>query len=874
MFKSLMTFRALCCATTLSAPIAVHAQQQVFQLDIPAQNMGNALKALASATGQQIIFKGQTVRGKRSNAVKGSYSPDSAIKAMISGLNLSISRTNRGVILVEPGRVITASVESTSSYARPEARIPDDEQNLAIPDIVVTAQKRSENLQKVPVSAVVISNESVIEQNQSSLQTVTQMTPGVHVANGGRSDDMYIRGVGAGNGQYFDQAVATFIDGVYHGRSRSSAATFLDLERIEILKGPQSTFFGNNAIAGALNILSKKPGDKAEGYARALYGSYGQYLAEGAVTVPLSPVFSMRAAATLSGEDGWIKNVSTGETAPRRNNKAGRLTFAYQPDANLDITLKLEAADSEQDGSGWAGPLQFIGCDRGAAFLARFGADCATARTLGLPLGFDNNKNSGVPGQGNEFRNYESVLTVNYKFADHTITSVTGYNDFKFGIRADGSNFPTPGLTVSAPERHKQFSQEFRLASPTGQTIEYLAGAYFQSSRTRADRFTTYAYLNVLGATQPAVVPYLPIAAAEMFSQEQKVYALFGSLTWNVTDRLKLSGGMRATWDHKDADINSFYGRGTRTFGGVVPVPANISAIMAGAFRRSFGTPSTVASLSGTDHAILPSAKIQYDFGRNAMAYASYSRGFLAGGFNGSDTTGVIANVPFKPEYVDAYEIGLKSKLLDGRILLNLAAFRSDYEDLQVTSYVGQPVSGGGTVYISGVRNAASSRSQGIEFETQWAVSPEFRLTANGIYLDAKYLSYPNGPATFDQAVLGLVIQDLSGKPTQSAPKWSGSIAAELTVPLSDDYRFVAEATPYFTAGYFVGNDADDPYFRQGGHTRVDARISLQNLASDWAIDIIGKNLTNLALFEAGLTPLRGWKSKPRNIAIQFRYNW
>lgn len=800
----------------------------------------------------------------------------------------------------------SSALISTAAHAQSAAAPDAGGSKFQLEDIVVTAQKREESLQSVPVSALVVTGEALASQNQASLQTLSQTTSGVRIGGSGLNDDMYIRGIGSGQSQTFNQAVATFIDGVYHGRSRSSAATFLDLERVEILKGPQSTFFGNNAIAGAINIATKKPGRDAEGSIRVLYGMYRQYAAEVGVTIPISDTLSLRAAGILQGQRGWLTNITTGEHAPRQDNKVGRLTLRYMPTDDLDVTFKIEAGDNHQTGTAYAGGLQFVGCGRPAEFLAFYDpfGDCATAASLGLPQGFDSKQYSGVTGQSVDLQTYEAVLTVNYKVGENTLTSVTSYSGSKYENNADGSTLPDSLAATSTflgqfPEKYRQFSQELRLASPLGETFEYMVGGYFQSDNTKTGVISNYNFFTPFTAlfrTFPPPFPSVPaeittVASNEAFDQDQKIYGLFGSLSWNVTDKLKISAGLRATWDRKSADISSYYGSPSTQFGGVITPysAATQSYISAIYFQRvnGLGTPSTQGSFKQTDDAILPSAKIQYQFDRNIMAYASYSRGFLGGGFNNRDTTGNPINVPFDPEFVDAYEIGLKSKFLDNRVLLNLAMFRSDYSDLQVTSYT--PL--GQNVYLQSVRNAASSRSEGVEAEAQWLVAPIFRLSGNVTYLDAKYRSYPNGPATFNQAagidVPGCVVQpsgvcvgaplgvqDLTGRPTTSAPKWSGSFTATLDAPISADYSFIAEVTPYFTSSYFVGNDSADPYFFQKKYMRVDGRISLKNNVHNWSVDLIGRNLTDKNIFQAGITGLRGINGPPRTVAIQARYNW
>jgi len=222
----------------------------------------------------------------------------------------------------------------------------------------------------------------------------------------------------------------------------------------------------------------------------------------------------------------------------------------------------------------------------------------------------------------------------------------------------------------------------------------------------------------------------------------------------------------------------------------------------------------------------MPSAKVQYKILPDAMVYVSYSKGFKAGGFNGNDSTGVAGNLPFKPEHVDAYEAGLKSEWFENRVLFNAALFRSKYSDLQLVSDL---VTAGSTGFTSFVKNAGSARSQGVELEGQWAVTRDLRLTANVSYLDSRYLSYPNVPATQLQTFQGIAVQDLSGHPTQFAPKWSGTIAATYGFTLPGDYRLVTQLSDFLTTSYYnseTGND--EPLGLQNGYSCLDGRLTLE----------------------------------------------
>ena len=271
----------------------------------------------------------------------------------------------------------------------------------------------------------------------------------------------------------------------------------------------------------------------------------------------------------------------------------------------------------------------------------------------------------------------------------------------------------------------------------------------------------------------------------------------------------------------------------------------------------------------------MPSAGLQYELTTAAMTYFSYRRGFKAGGFNGLDPLNQAqkaGNIAYGPEYVNSYEIGLKSKWWDNRLLMNIDVFRSDYQDLQVTENVFHPATNS---YSAPVTNVAASRSQGVEFETQWALWREFHFGANVTYLDAYYVSYPNASPTYLQRFQGLQVQNLSGRPTDFAPKWSGSVYADYSVPLGN-YIFTAQAAPFFSSGYFNSVGTDDPLTYIDSYVRLDARLTLATSDGRWAFDVIGKNLTDRTIVTSLNNPVavNSTKEQLRNVAAQFRYHF
>ena len=766
------------------------------------------------------------------------------------------------------GRPVAAAQSDTATVGDGPAIDPAEGE-----DILVTARLRTESLQSVPISAQVVGPQRLAQQNITSLVSLGQVSPSIRVQASGRSNNLYIRGTGSGESQSFDQSVGTFIDGIYHGRSRYTEAAFLDLDHLEILKGPQSIFFGNNAIAGAFNLVTEKPGKTLAGWARALVSptsgeNGGQYVAEGAVTLPLNDDVSVRVAGTLNGQRGYLFNVATREYAPKVDNAAARATVRYNPGEDIDITLKGEIGRGDNKGYF----LRQTECPPRPQFTAA--GFCALNIADGAPTGLDGSRFVANDGNAVKLRTFETVLTMNYRVGSATLTSITGYNGYRYGLDLDSDATARQLLNVEAGERQRQFSQELRLTSPGDRTVEYLAGAYFQADTLRLAQGVSYFFLTpTLSAPPPfaALRPYLPLGQTIDVEQRTRTYSAFGSVTWNATDAFRLTAGLRGSIVTKTFDWNLSFGTATAAYGGIVPLPAGVVPI-ANALR--LGT-TGVVTLGRNDHAVLPSASIQYDLDKDVMAYASYSRGHKAGGFSAAELSAIPANYPFEPEQVNAYEIGLKSQFLDRRVTLNLAAFRNDFSDLQVTI---QGTNAAGAL-INFVRNAASSLAQGIEAEASWTVGPVLRIAASGTYLDSKFIRYPNAGPTYDQQIAGRTSQDLSGRPTLYAPRWSGNVTGTVTLPLGDDLRLTGETIAILSTRHQTYSTLD-PLTLQPGYARLDARISLDSQNGRWGIDLIGRNLNNriirtLSGYQStSLGSLVQNRQQLRNIALQARYRF
>ena len=809
---------------------------------------------------------------------------------------------SKGRVLAAASRLTLASVLLALSAASVEAQTPLAPADVQTPrptapagpaapadtsgqiqEVIVTAQRRAEPLQKVPVAVQVVSGQTLQSQNFNSAEDLAQIIPDVHLVNTGNlANSLNIRGIGSGSqNPAFDQSVATFVDDIYLGRSRLIQSNFLDEDRLEVLKGPQTTFFGNNAIAGALNVVTKKPDDRFDGYARVLGGSYGTYAAEGAASLPVNDQLSFRVAGIANGQTGWIRNVDTGKDAPGEQNQQGRVTALYRPSQDFDATLKLEGGYNKILGASSNTPQQVVHCPPPAGFKqTTLYAFCPYALAAGTPLGLDNDKNAGLAGQYARLTTVDSVLTLNYHKDGYTFSSITGYYAYHFTLDSDNAAIGTTPISTNqvSPEDYHQTSEELRVTSPTGRRIEYLAGVYYQDDEINnlfngsapyvSSSLPTYAKLGlfsptVLGQLEQA----LPIGYDVGFTQKEAVESGFASLTWHATDKLKFDGGLRAISDHKKFVGTVAYGQDTQTYGGFIPYPT--------ALQKSLGFflgPAGTYPYARTDQALMESADAEYQVDPTSMLYAKFSHGFKAGGFNGTSPSlvGGTAEPTFGPEYVDAYEVGLKSEFLNHRLLFNLDLFNEHYSGLQVNTLVQLQVNS--TIAVA---NAASSLSQGAELETQWVVTPDFRLSANATYLDAHYLSFPKASTTLLQKQQGITSQDLSGRPLDFAPTWSGAFSAEYRFHLPRGFLLSADVSPFFQTSYFNSNGTDDPNFLIKGHVRLDGKLTLDSPGRRWALDLIGKNLTdaNIPVF-FGTNNLPGGKEEPINIAGQLRYRW
>lgn len=818
-----------------------------------------------------------------------------------------------------------------------------------VEEIVVTAQKREQSLQDVPISVSAVSGDALEKQSVGELETLSAQLPNIHISESGIGDKLFIRGIGSGINAGFEQSVGTFIDGVYYGRSLQTRSQFLDIQRVEVLRGPQSTFFGNNAIAGALNITTRRPSDEFNGYLSSFYEfENNEHHYEGGIGGAISDTLSARVSGLASGLDGWVDNLNTGDTEGKERSRALRASFLFTPNEVFDATLKAEGGSFEVLGRN----LQTIDCppSTGAAgtcavttapVLAAFGPTFAPPLFANFDDNFDTNTqyNGPVPARFTtavnvlgaaesgtaipppvaalserdlgDLTNNNITLAMNWHLEGSTLTAVSGFSKYEFDFRQPTDFVPLPLAGAEQFEEFEQFSQEIRLTSDTGGTFEYMAGAYiqnnelsvkedihlylappyFQPARTYfTDSCRAPARANDPTCRLPATIAGL----TSVHEQEEDSWAAFGSFTWHLGDTVRATLGARYTAVEKALDRRQSIE--DRAPGVTVPCPPSAATALgciAGApllvtannppRGRAFGWKQGVLSLDREDTEFTPSLNVQWDVTDNAMLYASYTEGFKAGGYDQRNLFLSAATGQFEPESVDAYEFGMKSRLLDDRMTLNVALFRSEYDDLQVSTFDG--------VVNFLVNNAASARSQGIETDLRWAVTDNIVLSGAVALLDAQWNDYrdaqctalglataPNANCSVN-AKTGFLVQNLSGKDLLMSPDYSGSLGAEHYLQLGNGLEVQTQLLVYFQDDKFLAAD-NDPATLQESFTKVNLRVAVVS-ETGWEVALVGRNLTDkLTSPHAEDLPLRSTNSffkltdRPRTIALQGQYHW
>jgi outer membrane receptor protein involved in Fe transport len=724
----------------------------------------------------------------------------------------------RGLATV--GIVSLASAQVVQAQAVASAGADDGSE---LEQIVVTARKRVERLQDVPIAITAVSGDFVRKLNVERLEFLSPTIPSLKVSERTGSDTIGIRGISSGVNLGFEQSVGQVIDGFFYGRSRFTRAAFLDVERVEVLKGPQGALIGKNTTAGVINITGRRPTDSFEGYGALAYqfdGGSG-VSAELGASGPVSDTLSARWALRYEDRDGWVKNVANGNHEPSINQITTRGSLLWKPTSELTALAQWTHGNYENKGS--SNQLAFCDAELTAFLVSRNVApDCKAD--------YRRNVLAPVNGTGNfeRFRtNLDMVgLTVDWSLGGHTLTWLSGYARFRSSDAPEGDRTPLELLTAAVDESYRQYSQELRVASPTGNTIEYIGGLFYLHSKQKTD-FAVTATLTPLGT---------PLAFTNLILTDQKsdTYAVFGQATVNL-GQLALTVDGRYTWEDKSASQIEYpavpY---TRT-----PLPAPLPPV--------FNTHDVSQARHERDFS--PGVTLKWKPNDGVMTYASWRRGFKGGGFDAQadlKQQDAVDNFQFGAERVTAYEAGAKLTLADRRLTFGAAIFRSDFKDLQVSLIDNSSATG---IIITRVGNAAAARSQGVELDTTWRPLSGLTLFGAVTYLEATFRNYDGANCYFGQtAAQGCSVatgtQDVSGTALPLAPKWAASMHAEQVWSLGSDLKLAVFGQAIHASRQVLVTDLD-PRMYQSAYWKVDARITLGASDDRWSLALIGRNLSN-----------------------------
>lgn len=746
-------------------------------------------------------------------------------------------------------------------------------------EIIVTAQKRDQDIQDVPISVQAMSGEFIQEFNVERLDDLSQYVPNLVVNQSYVAESIGIRGISSGGGQIFEQSVGTFVDGVYFGRSKQTATTFLDVQRVEVLRGPQVTYFGNNAIAGALNIQTRRPGTEWQGYALTTLAQDDDRTIEAAFGGPATDTFGIRGAVKYAEMGGFMKNTATGADEVERETNAARLSMVWDPSDKLSIYAKLEDSSTDQ----WGSPRQISECpipgqvqppelensgptgwcvqahDRlGTVFEPDYTRESAglTTRapaTVPLPLEMTEPERNFIDASNGN-------VTIDYLMGDYTFTSLTGYAEYEGDLRADVDGTPWAQMHAQRYEKFDQVSQEFRITSPVGNKAEWMAGLYWQHNDLDLVITNTNFFAGGFGQ-------FILNSA-----QEEDTVSAFSAVTINISDTWRFNVGGRYSDVEKFVPLKEL---GYATLGGVT------LAQVANQFSFGYGAHTIADYPAGSDTYAVDffdfNIGLQWDVSADTMLYVSYTEGSKAGGFALDDRNPIDGPFQFTEENVEAIEAGLRGDYFDNRVRLSLSLFHNEFTDLQVSTF-------DDITLIFAVQNAGGAQTEGIEFETQWAATDNLRFTLAGSFLDAKYTNWAYGCTIYQQLVYGLSSTDCqaAGEPLGDAPDVNLTLGLRHTAPLKGGaLELRTSLNAVYEDEQRVSDTPGDPRTTIPATTIVDLRIAIGDAADRWEVAAFGRNLTDeFKPLGIGDVPVQsgaieiGSVARPRYYGVSARYNF
>ena len=734
-------------------------------------------------------------------------------------------------------------------------------------EVVVTAQLREQSLQDVPISVSAVDGEAIEDRSVDNLSSLSASVPNFYVAETQIDTTISIRGVRSGANKGFEQSVPLNFDGITYPRSQLARTPLVDLERVEVLRGPQPTLFGKNAIGGVVSVTSAKPTEEFEGkFSTSHESEHDESQSLLVLSGPLSENVLGRLTISTREMDGWIINENMKRIEPQRDETYIRGQLAWTS-GDVDYNLKVESADF--DSVGYA--MEAIAPQDGYGLV--FAGPIAVETTENWV------RSSGETFSQNTMDNF--VLTANYPMDNGgTLTSITGHVEYDSYEVLDVDYV---GLNIldgtNQSEKYDQWSQEIRYTSPGGEDIDYIVGAYFQTADVDV---TDYVPLgSFLALAGPPVSLLVGTNWDRLYAQSSDMYSIFGQADINLEGNWNLTVGARYSSEDKDGSRKlTLDGTGTAL------ASSPLLNVLWGAVLNV--GPHDVAS-SRSENSFDPMVRLSYDLSDNSQMYVSYTEGSKAGGFDirgnsipGTPLVSSAGGWEFEEEEATNIEWGYKMK--SDRAQFDFTYFTTEYDDLQTSVFDG--------VLGFKVGNASAAELNGFEMQGRYLLSDGLEFYASLASLDYEFTDWKNSQCAYGEAPTNGIYCDRSGASVIFAPENTGNVGFDYETVLSNNWVFDANLNVDYSSEYYITTNLDKN-IEEGGYSKVALVLGLESSDGKWRVSLIGDNLTDERIKVVGGTiPLArtfvklasggaldgtaydAIYDRPRNITVKLDYNF
>ena len=695
-------------------------------------------------------------------------------------------------------------------------------------EIVVTAQIREQSLQDVPISVTAIDGEVIEDRSVDNLSSLSASVPNFYVAETQIDTTISIRGVRSGANKGFEQSVPLNFDGITYPRSQLARTPLVDLERVEVLRGPQPTLFGKNAVGGVVSVTSAKPTEEFEGkFSTSFESEHDESQSLLVLSGPLSDNLLGRLTISTREMDGWIYNENLKRIEPQRDETYIRSQLAWTS-GDVDYNLKVEQADF--DSVGYA--MEAIAPQDGYGLV--FAGPIAVETTENWV------RSSGETFSQNSMDNF--VLTANYPMdGGGTLTSITGHVEYDTYEVLDVDYVSLNILDgTNQSEKYDQWSQEIRYTSPGGEDVDYIVGAYFQTADVDV---TDYVPLgSFLALAGPPVSMLVGTNWDRVYAQSSDLFSVFGQADINLEGNWSLTLGARYSNEDKDGSrALTIDGTGTALDGSPL-----LNILWAAVLNVG---PHSISS-SRSESSFDPMVRLSYELDDNSQMYVSYTQGSKAGGFDirGNSIPGtplVSSEGGWEFEKEEATNIELGYKMKSDRAQFDFTYFSTDFDDLQTSVFDG--------VLGFKVGNASAAELDGIEIQGRYLLAEGFEFYASAASLDYTFTDWKDSQCAYGETATNGIYCDRSGATVIFAPENTANVGFDYETVLANNWVFDANLNVDHSSEYFVTTNLDKN-IRESGYSKVGFVLGLESSDGKWRLSVIGDNLTDERIKTTGGT--------------------